>query len=144
MAFMAAEMSFVASGVRSVRVSNGASRLRNSSVLFGFDLAGFRPSCELVFILQDSTSFDGNIGRSGEFAPRNAISPAQLKELIGAIRLKLDEASIEFLNRVSDWRCNNATTAVPLRSVVSTYCIFAWRTRDISAIKSMTFSATRK
>jgi hypothetical protein len=62
MAFIAPEMSFVAAGVRSVRVSNGASRLRNSSVLLGFDLARFRPSCELVFILEDSTSFDGNGG----------------------------------------------------------------------------------
>src|ERR1700745_1106296 len=56
-------MSFVASGVRSVRVSNGASRLRNSSVLLGFDLARFRPSCKLVFIAKHSTSFAGNIAR---------------------------------------------------------------------------------
>jgi hypothetical protein len=56
-------MSFVASGVRSVRVSNGASRLRRSSALFGFDLARFRPSCELVFIAKHSTSFAGNIAR---------------------------------------------------------------------------------
>src|SRR5215469_5311931 len=62
-AFIAPEMSFVASGVRSVRVSNGASRLRNSSVLLEFDLARLRPSCEFLFILKDSTSFDGNIRR---------------------------------------------------------------------------------
>jgi hypothetical protein len=65
---MAPEIFLVASGVRSVRVSNGASRLRNSSVLLGLDLARFRPSCEFLFILEDSTSFDGNIKRSQEFA----------------------------------------------------------------------------
>ena len=70
MAFIAPEMSFVASGVRSVRVANGASRLCKSSVLLGFDLAKFRPSCELVFILEDSTSFNGNIARPREFAMR--------------------------------------------------------------------------
>lgn len=57
---MAPEISFVASGVRSVRVSNGASRLRNSSVLLGLILAKVRPSCEFLFILEDSTSFDSN------------------------------------------------------------------------------------
>jgi aryl-alcohol dehydrogenase-like predicted oxidoreductase len=34
----------------------------------------------------------------------SATSLAQLKELIGATRLKLDEASLELLNRASDWR----------------------------------------
>jgi aryl-alcohol dehydrogenase-like predicted oxidoreductase len=34
----------------------------------------------------------------------SATSLAQLKELIGAIKLKLDEASMGLLNRASDWR----------------------------------------
>ena len=35
-------------------------------------LARFRPSCDLVFILEDSTSFDGNIGALARvFAARN-------------------------------------------------------------------------
>lgn len=34
----------------------------------------------------------------------SATSLAQLKELIGATKLKLDEASIGLLNRASDWR----------------------------------------
>jgi aryl-alcohol dehydrogenase-like predicted oxidoreductase len=34
----------------------------------------------------------------------SATSLAQLKELIGATKLKLDEVSIELLNRASDWR----------------------------------------
>jgi len=34
----------------------------------------------------------------------SATSLAQLKELIGATRLELDEASMELLNRASDWR----------------------------------------
>jgi aryl-alcohol dehydrogenase-like predicted oxidoreductase len=34
----------------------------------------------------------------------SAMSLGQLKELIGAIALKLDEATMEFLNRASDWR----------------------------------------
>ena len=166
-------MSFVASDVRSVRVSSGASRLCNSSVLFGFDLAKLRPSCELVFIVEDSTSFDGNIALSVELRPlgarwcgiyslrlersfrrvgshknciqtqvrdfrvvealdqvakqlhaaptqvvlawliarptitapiASATSLAQLKELMSATKLKLDEASMGLLNRASDWR----------------------------------------
>ena len=64
MAFIAPEMSLVASGVRSDGVSNGASRLRRSSVLRGFDFARFRPSRELVFIFEDSTSFNRNMARS--------------------------------------------------------------------------------
>ena len=56
-------MSFVASRVRSVRVSNGASRLCNSSALLGFDLATFWPSCKLVFIAKHTTSFAVNIAR---------------------------------------------------------------------------------
>ena len=58
---MAPEISFVASGERSVRVSNGASRLRNSSVLLGLDLAKLRPSCEFLFIVEDSTSFKATL-----------------------------------------------------------------------------------
>lgn len=65
---MAPEISFVASAVRSVRVSNGDSRLRNSSVFFGLDLAKLRPSCEFLFILEDSTSFNGDIERARVFA----------------------------------------------------------------------------
>jgi aryl-alcohol dehydrogenase-like predicted oxidoreductase len=34
----------------------------------------------------------------------SATNLTQLKELIGATRLKLDEASMELLNRASDWR----------------------------------------
>ena len=34
----------------------------------------------------------------------SATSPAQLKELIGATKLKLDYGSMELLNRASDWR----------------------------------------
>jgi aryl-alcohol dehydrogenase-like predicted oxidoreductase len=34
----------------------------------------------------------------------SATSPAQLKELIGATKLKLDGASMNFLNWASDWR----------------------------------------
>ena len=34
----------------------------------------------------------------------SATSPAQLKELMGATRLELDEASMDLLNRASDWR----------------------------------------
>ena len=34
----------------------------------------------------------------------SATSLAQLKELIGATKLKLDEASLGLLNRASDWR----------------------------------------
>jgi aryl-alcohol dehydrogenase-like predicted oxidoreductase len=34
----------------------------------------------------------------------SATSLAQLKELVGATKLKLDEASIGLLNRASDWR----------------------------------------
>jgi aryl-alcohol dehydrogenase-like predicted oxidoreductase len=34
----------------------------------------------------------------------SATSLAQLKELIGATNLKIDEASMELLNRASDWR----------------------------------------
>ena len=58
---MAPEISFVASGERSVRVSNGASRLRTTSVLLGLDLAKLRPSCEFLFIVEDSTSFKATL-----------------------------------------------------------------------------------
>jgi len=34
----------------------------------------------------------------------SATSLAQFKELIGATKLKLDEASMELLSRASDWR----------------------------------------
>jgi aryl-alcohol dehydrogenase-like predicted oxidoreductase len=34
----------------------------------------------------------------------SATSVTQLKELIGATKLKLDEASMDLLNRASDWR----------------------------------------
>ena len=34
----------------------------------------------------------------------SATSLAQLKELIGATKLKLDETVMELLNRASDWR----------------------------------------
>src|SRR5207237_6688587 len=54
-AFIAPEISLVASRVRSVRVSSGASRLWTSSAFLGFDLAMIRPSFEwVVFISQDN------------------------------------------------------------------------------------------
>src|SRR6267378_6452476 len=50
MAFIAAAMSFVAEGVRSVRVSNGASRLCRSSIVF-LELDFFIVSFVLVDVL---------------------------------------------------------------------------------------------
>src|SRR5262249_5106604 len=47
-------MSRVASDVRSVRVSSGASPLRRSSAFLGLDFAIVRPSVEVVFIVQDN------------------------------------------------------------------------------------------
>jgi aryl-alcohol dehydrogenase-like predicted oxidoreductase len=40
----------------------------------------------------------------------SSTSLAQLKELIGATKLKLDEASMELLNRASDWLRRNASS----------------------------------
>jgi hypothetical protein len=99
MAFIAPEMSFVASGVRSVGVSNGASRLRNSSLLLEFDLAKFRPSCELVFILEDSISFDGNIARSSGFALRQSETPLHL---LIKVELLWSRAHIRFGKNASE------------------------------------------
>src|SRR4029453_69175 len=58
MAFMAAAMSFVAEGVRSVRVSSGASRLCRSSMVF-LELDFFMVSFVLVDVLspQSNTFF---------------------------------------------------------------------------------------
>src|SRR5205823_14456710 len=54
-AFIAPEISLVASRVRSVRVSSGASRLWTSSAFLGIDLAMVWPSFGwVVFISQDN------------------------------------------------------------------------------------------
>src|SRR5262249_17894885 len=59
-AFIAPEISLVASGVRSVRVSSGASRLRRSSAFLGFDLAICRPSVERVVLIAENSKHNSS------------------------------------------------------------------------------------